>query len=108
MDAARNAVDTLKARKGMQQETTKALRGHLQKIDDKLSAHPLSQRRADKAEENNIAKTDLQRVLDDLARAQSLFEFKISKRDDALIAMQTELADDEDDDEIDDADDDDD
>ena len=80
-DAAADAadkVDVLKTNKRAKQDEVQRLRGHLSALDDKLEAHPLTQKRADKSEEVAISKSELQDVIDELARAKASLEEELS------------------------------
>ncbi len=68
------------------------LRGHLSALDDKLKAHPLTQKRADKCEEIAMSKLQLQVVIDELADAKASLEAKLRMRDDAADALKMDLA----------------
>ena len=81
--SAKNAVADLKSKKSAQQEAVNTLRGHLQKLDEKLEAHPLAKRRAEKADEILVAKSDL--------RAQAQLEDEIPGRNGTIVALQDEL-----------------
>ena len=107
VESQKDAVGALRSQRNAHKENVNALRGHLQKIDEKLSAHPLVQKRAGKLDEIRIAKEDLNAVLTELSRAQALLQSKINRRDDKIQEMRGEL-DDEDDGDDQDGDDDDD
>jgi DNA-directed RNA polymerase alpha subunit len=94
-DAA-DKVDALKTKKRSKQEEVQRLRGHLSAIDEKLTMHPLTQKRADKSEEIAISKSELQDVIDELARAKASLEEKLLARDDKVSALKIELAEDDD------------
>ena len=100
-DAAADAadkVDALKTNKRTKQDEVQRLRGHLSALDDKLEAHPLTQKRADKSEEVAISKSELQDIVDELAQAKASLEKRLRARDSAVAALKTGLAEDDDDD----------
>ena len=107
VESQKDAVAALRSQRNAHQEHVKSLKGHLEKIDQKISEHPLLQKREGKLDEIRIAKQDLSAVLTDLARAQALLQSKINRRDDKIQEMRGEL-DDEDDGDDQDGDDDDD
>ena len=78
-DAA-DRVDALKTKKRAQQEELQTLRGHLSAIDDKLKAHPLTQKRADKGKEVAISKSELKNIIYELAQAKASLEKKTSRQ----------------------------
>ena len=85
-----------------------ALRGHLNKIDAKLSAHPLAQQKEAKRAEIEIARGGLQNIIDELAQAQALLQSKIDAKNQVTAALKQEassaLADDDSDEDDDDDD----
>ena len=98
-DAVANAadkVDALKTKKRTKQAEVQRLRGHLSTIDDKLKAHPLTQKRADKSEEVAISKSELQNIIDELAQAKASLEEKLRAKNDAVAALKADLAEDDD------------
>ena len=98
-DAAADAadkVDVLKTKKRAKQDEVQRLRGHLSALDDKLEAHPLTQKRADKSEEVAVSKSELQDIVDKLAQAKASLEKRLRARDGATAALKTELAEDDD------------
>ena len=107
VESSKDAVRALRSQRNAHQENVKTLRGHLEKIDEKISAHPLVQKREGKLDEIRIAKQDLSAVLTDLARAQALLQSKINRRDDKIQEMRGELDDNDDGDDQDGDDDDD-
>ena len=99
-DAAADAtdkVDALNTKKRAKQDEVQRLRGHLSALDDKLKAHPLTQKRADKSEEVAISKSELQDIVDELAQAKASLEKRLRARDSAVAALKTGLAEDDDD-----------
>ena len=93
---ATDKVDALRTKKRTKQEEVQRLRGHLSAIDEKLKVHPLAQKRADKSEEIAISKSELQDVIDELARAKASLEEKLRAKDDAVTALKVDLAEDDD------------
>ena len=108
VDSAKTMVGALRAKKSAQQEAVQARRGHLAKLDSKLEAHPLTIKRGEKADEILVAKSELQDIVDQLARAQAQLEAKITKRNDTIVSLRSELTAGDDDADDDDEDDDDD
>ena len=101
-DAVTNAsdkVDALKMKKRAKQEEVQHLRGHLSAIDEKLKAHPLTQKRAEKSEEVALSKGELQKIIDELAQAKASLEEKLRAKDDAVALLKTELRGEDDEDE---------
>ena len=97
-DSAADATDrvaALKSTKRAKREEVQRLRGHLSALDDKVKAHPLTQKRADKCEEVAISKSELQAIVDELAQAKASLEDRLRVRDDAIDAVKTDLADDD-------------
>ena len=92
---ATDRVDALKTKKRAKREEVQRLRGHLSALDDKVKAHPLTQKRADKCEEVAISKSELQAIVDELAQAKASLEDRLRVRDDAIDAVKTDLADDD-------------
>ena len=70
-------------------------------IDEKLKAHPLTQKRADKSEEVAISKSQLQDIVDELAQAKASLEERLRAKDAAVGALKTDLGGDDDDDDDD-------
>ena len=93
-DAA-DKVDALKTKKRTEQDEVQRLRGHLSAIDEKLKAHPLAKKRADKCEEVAISKSELQNIVDELAQAKASLEEKLRAKDGAVAALKTDLAEDD-------------
>ena len=95
---ATDRVNALKTKKRAKREEVQRLRGHLSALDDKVKAHPLTQKRADKCEEVAISKSELRDIVDELAEAKARLEERLRARDGAVAALKTDLADDDDDD----------
>ena len=94
-DAA-DKVDALRTKKQATQDEVQRLRGHLSALDDKLKAHPLTQKRADKREEVAISKSQLQDIVNELAQAKASLEERLLARDGKVSALKIELAEDDD------------
>ena len=62
------------------------------KIEAKLSAHPLTQQKEAKREEIEIARGDLQNIVDELARAQALLQSKIDAKNQVTAELKQEAA----------------
>ena len=94
-DAA-DKVDELKTKKRAKQDKVQRLRGHLSAIDEKLKAHPLTRKRAEKSEEVALSKGELQKIIDELAQAKASLEEKLRAKNDAVAALKADLAQDDD------------
>ena len=106
VETAADRVGMLRSTRDSKREDIGALRGHLNKIEAKLSAHPLSQQREAKRAEIEIARGDLQNIVDELAQAQALLQSKIDAKNQVTAALKQEassaLADDDSDEDDDD------
>lgn len=81
----------MKKRRDEHRENVKTLRGHVEKLDARIAAHQLTKKRTEKLDEISIAKGDLQSVVEGLSQAKKLLESKISRRDDVVSALQSDL-----------------
>ena len=76
---------------------TLALNADLADIDDSLSKHPLVAKRGAKKQEINIAKADLQEIVQELGDAKARLEAKLQSKHAVVSALKGELQDDDDD-----------
>ena len=111
VEQAKDAVAALTDQRNNQRGVVGALRDDLggleQKLQQKLAAHPLSQKVRDKKGAIEIARTELEQIADDLADAKTRLQKALAKHDAVVSAVQKELEpDDVDDDSDDDYDDD--
>ena len=105
-EIAADRLGALRAKRDSKKEDISAMRGHLGKIEAKLSAHPLTQQKEAKREEIEIARGDLQNIVDELARAQALLQSKIDAKNQVTAELKQEAAnyfggDDSDEDDVD-------
>ena len=92
VDEARGTVGELKQKRAAKHAEVKRLQGHLDALDDKLSAHSLTQKRNAKSTEVTMAKSDLEAVIDELSRAMAVLQSKVQKRDGTVWDLKNELA----------------
>ena len=107
VEQAKDAVAALTDQRSNQRGVVGALRDDLGGLEQKLAAHPLSQKVRDKKGAIEIARTELEQIADDLADAKTRLQKALAKHDAVVSAVQKELEPDGvDDDSDDDSDDD--
>ena len=94
VDNAKQAVRDLKEQRATKRQDVKTLRGHLSSLDRKLAEHSLTKKRDAKSSEVRIAESELQDVIDSLARATAVLEKRVHKRNTSqhIPGVETESA----------------
>ena len=69
------------------------MRGHLEKLNEQLDAHPLKKKRDAKKEDVGIAKGQLEILARDLEKAKAALQDALRKKDDIVSGLQRELGD---------------
>ena len=107
VEQAKDAVAALTDQRSNQRGVVGALRDDLGGLEQKLAAHPLSQKVRDKKGAIEIARTQLEQIADDLEDAKTRLQKALAQRDDVVTAVKQELEpqEPEDDDDSDDDDD---
>ena len=107
-ETAADSVTALKDVRNVKRGSLANLREDLGSLQQKLNAHPLSQKVRDKKADIEVCRTDLEAIVSDLDDARARLDKALAKRDAVVAAVQKELAppgddsEDEDDDDEDD------
>ena len=105
VEQAKDAVAALTDQRSDQRGVVGALRDDLGGLEQKLAAHPLSQKVRDKKGAIEIARTQLEQIADDLADAKTRLQKALATRDHVVSSVKQELEPEEPDEDDDDSDD---
>ena len=97
-EGAADAVNAIKTKRDEKRGVISSLKDGLSTLEDKLAAHPLSQKVRDKKGAIEIARKELQSIVAELEDAKGRLQKALAQRDDVISAVQQELAPADDDD----------